>query len=76
MKIDFDFMLKALSVLEMFTFWSWLLGFTEKRLDMKATVNFKIYDVTDWTTINYKAHNAQCFENVSLQKIISGQLIE
>ena len=43
---------------------------------MKATVNFKIYDVTDWTTINYKAHNAQCFENVSLQKIISGQLIE
>ena len=43
-------MLKALFVLEMFTFLTWLFGYVEKRFDKKAMVNCKVYDVTDWTT--------------------------
>ena len=46
----FYFMLKALFVLKIFTFLSWLFGYVGKWLDKKAVVNFKIYDVTDWTT--------------------------
>ena len=52
MKNAFYFMLKALSVLKMFTFLSLLFGYAEKRLDKKTRVNFKIYDVTDWTANN------------------------
>ena len=47
MENAFYFMRKALFVLEIFTFLSWLYGYEEKCLDKKATVNFKIYDVTD-----------------------------
>ena len=36
MKNNFYFMLKALFVLEIFTFLSWLLGYVEKPLDKKA----------------------------------------
>ena len=46
------FMLKALSVLEIFTFLSWLFVYVEKQLSKCC---FKIYDVTDWTT-NIKIH--------------------
>ena len=53
----FYFMLKALFVPEIFTFLSWLFGYVEKRLDKKAMVNFKIYDVIDWTTSYYNTHN-------------------
>ena len=59
MKNAFYFMLKALFVLEIITFFSSLFGYVEKRLDKKAMVNFKIYDVTDWTTNNYITYNAQ-----------------
>ena len=31
----------------------------EKRLDKETKVNFKIYDVTDWTTKNYNKQIAQ-----------------
>ena len=48
-------MLKTLFV-EIFTFFPDLLVFVEKRLDM---VNFKIYDITNWTTNNYNAHITQ-----------------
>ena len=41
------FKLKALFVLEVFTFFSWLFGCVEKQFDKKAMVNFKMYDVTD-----------------------------
>ena len=41
------FMLKAVFVLEIFSFLSWLFGYAEKQLDKKAKFNFKIYDVTD-----------------------------
>ena len=58
MKNAFYFMLKALLFLEIFTFLYWLFGYVEKRLDKKATVNFNIYDITDYTTINCNTHIA------------------
>ena len=36
-------MLKALFVLDIFAFLSWLFGYAEKRLDKKAIAKFKIY---------------------------------
>ena len=55
----FYFILKALFVLKIFTFSCLFFGDAEKRLDKKAKVNFKIYDVTDWTTNDYDTHTAQ-----------------
>ena len=52
-------MLTALFVLEIFTFLSSLLGYAEKRVDKKVTVNFKIYDVTDCTASNHNTHTAK-----------------
>ena len=52
-KNAFYFMLKAIFVVEISKFLSWLLGYVEKRFDKKAKVNFKIYDVTYWTTNTY-----------------------
>ena len=52
-------MSKALFVLKIFPFLSRLFGYVEKRLDKIAMVNFKVYDVTDWTTHNYNTHIAQ-----------------
>ena len=49
-------MLKAFFVLEIFACFSWLFGFLEKPLDKKAKVNFKIYDVLDWTANSYSTH--------------------
>ena len=49
MKKTFYLMLKARFVLEIFTFLFLLFGYVEKRLDKKAMVNFKIYDVADWS---------------------------
>ena len=46
-------MVKVLFVLEVFAFLSRFFGHVEKRLDKKAKVNFKFYDVTDWTVNNY-----------------------
>ena len=62
MKNALYFMLKALFVLEIITFLSWIFDYVEKWLDKKANVNFKIYDVTDQTTINYNTHTAQCLK--------------
>ena len=47
-KNTFYFTLKALFVLEIFL--PRLFSHVEKRFDKKAKVNFKTYDVTDWTT--------------------------
>ena len=53
-------MLKVLVVLEISTSIFVLnFGNVEKRLDKKAKVNFKIYDITDWTTNNCNTHIAQ-----------------
>ena len=58
MIIPFYFMLKALIVLEIFAFLSWISGYAEKLFDKKAIVgvdlamvNFKICHATDWTAI-------------------------
>ena len=51
MKNSFYFMLKALSVHEIFIFLSRLFAYVEKQLDKRAKVNFEIFDVTDWKQI-------------------------
>ena len=50
---------KSLFVLEIFTFLCWLLDYVEKQLDKKVKVNFKIYNVTDWTANNYNTQITQ-----------------
>ena len=50
MKNGFYFTLKALFLLEIFKFLSWLLGFE------KVKVNFKMYDVAEWTTKNCNSY--------------------
>ena len=59
MKNAFYFMLKALFFLEIFTYFVLSFWLCQKWLDKKAMVNFKIYDVTGWTTNNYNTHIAQ-----------------
>ena len=63
MKNAFHSMSKALFVLKVFNFLSWLFGHVEKRLDKKSKVYFKIYDVTDGKTNNYNTHVAQYPKN-------------
>ena len=58
-----NFMLRALFVLDIFTFLSLNFGYVEKRLDKKAMVDFKIYDVTDWKANNCNTHIAQHFKS-------------
>ena len=62
-KNAFYFTLKALFVLEIFTFLSRLFGYVRKDLDKKDEVNFKIYNVTDWTTNDYNKHIVQYLKN-------------
>ena len=60
MKNAFYFMSKAVFVLDIFVpFLSWHFGFIEKRLDKKAIINSKIYDITDWETNNYNTYIVQ-----------------
>ena len=47
MQNHFNFMLKALFVLKIFNFLSWLFGHVGKWLDKKPKVNPKMYDVTN-----------------------------
>ena len=58
-KNAFWFMLKTLCVFQIFTFVSWPYGYVEKRLDKRAIVIFKNYDVTGWTTKNYNIRITQ-----------------
>ena len=51
-------MLKAVFVLEIFTFFA-VSGYVEKQLDKKIIINFKICDVTDWESNNCNTHTAQ-----------------
>ena len=48
MKNAFYFTLKALFVLKIYKFLSWLFGHVKKRVDEKGKVNFRIFDVTIW----------------------------
>ena len=59
MENAFYFIFKALFVLEIFTFLSWVFGYVEWRFDKKAAIYFKIYDATDWTTNSYNTHITQ-----------------
>ena len=52
----FLFHVETFFVLEIFTLLSWLLGLIEKRLNKKTTVDFNVYDVIGWTTINYNIY--------------------
>ena len=52
MKNAFYFILKALFVLIIFKFLSWLFGLEEKTAGLGKQVNFDIYDVTAWITKN------------------------
>ena len=56
-------MLKAFFFLEIFTFFSRRFGYVEKLLDKKHMVNFKIYDVADWTINNSNTHITQYLKN-------------
>ena len=62
-KNAFYFMLKALFVLEIFPFLSWLFGYVEKGLNKGAKDNFKLDDVIDWTTNNCNTYIAQYRKN-------------
>ena len=59
MKNVFLFHVKALFVLEIFTFLSWPFGYVKIQLDKHVKVNSKIYAVTDWTKNSYNTHNAE-----------------
>ena len=56
MKNAFHIMLKGVFVFKMFKLLSWRFCHVGERLDKKAKVNFKIYDITDWETNNYNAY--------------------
>ena len=63
MENAFYFNLKSLFVLEIFRFLSQLFGYVGKRLDKKVMIDFKVYDVTYWMTVNYNAHIMQYLKN-------------
>ena len=48
--------MKALLLLKYLHFCSNFFGHVGKRLEKKANVNFKTYDITDCTTNNYNPH--------------------
>ena len=62
MKNAFYFTLKALFVLKIFKFLSWLFSHVAKRIDYKLQINFKFYDVTVWLTKNCDTHIVQHLE--------------
>ena len=51
MKKVFYFMIKALFILETFTFLPLLFGYVGKRLDKKVIINFRNYGATEWKQI-------------------------
>ena len=61
MKNAFYLMLKPFFVLGIIMFLFSLFGDVEKQLDKKAKLNFKIFDVTDWTINNYNTYIVQYF---------------
>ena len=50
MKNAFYFASKALFILKIFKFLSWVFGHVEERLDYEEKVNFKMYSFTTWLT--------------------------
>ena len=70
------FTLKALFVLEIFKFASWLFGYVEKQLDVKDEVYFEIHDVTERTTNSYNTCISNILRSKSNQTMKSGHLIK
>ena len=58
-KNAFNFMVNALFVLKTFIFLSLLFGYVDRRLDKKAKVTCRIYDVREWIRNNYNTHLSQ-----------------
>ena len=56
MKNALYIILKAYFVLEIFKILSLHFGHVEKLIYKNGQVNFKLYDVIDWTTNNYNTH--------------------
>ena len=63
MKNEFYVTMKARFFLKILKVLSWLFGHAEKRFDEKNKVNFKIYDVTNWLTINCNTYIHQMYWN-------------
>ena len=63
MRNAFYFMLKLFLLLRYLNFCPNFFNQVEKRLHKKAKVNFKIYDVTNWTTNNNSTHIARYLKN-------------
>ena len=61
-KNAFYFTSKAIFVLKVFKFLSWLSGHVAKRSDKKDKVNFKFYDVTAWLPNDCNTHITQYLE--------------
>ena len=76
MKNAFYFISKALFVLKIFKFLSWLFGHVPKRLDKEDEVNFKSYDVTAWLTNNCIGILSNIWKSKGNQTIKFRQLIE
>ena len=58
----FYLMLKAVFVLKILRFLPWLFDYVVKRLDKKAMIAFKVYDVAEWKTNNCNVHITQYLE--------------
>ena len=71
-KSAFYFTLKALLILNIFKFLSWIFGHIIKQLDSKDKVNFKIY-VATWLRNNVNTHINQYLNNEAMK---FGQFIE
>ena len=77
MKNAFYFTLKALFVIKIFKFFSWLFGYVGKRLDEKDQINFKIYDVTTCLTNICNTHLPISQEVKAINQAMKfGQLIK
>ena len=63
MKNAFYFTSKALFVLKILKFFSWLFGHVAKRLDKEDKINFKFYDVAALLTNDYNTHIAKYLRN-------------
>ena len=62
MQNDFYFKLMLFSFSRYLDFCSDFFDHVGKRLDNKAKVTFKIYDVQNWKTSNYNTYIAQYFK--------------
>ena len=76
MKNAFNFIIKALLVLKILKFLSWLFVHVEKQLDYEDKLNFKIYDVTIWLNRVIIHILSNISQNKNTQTMKFGQLIQ